>query len=158
MSNSVAIRPELTPDDRLSLTFCLALLFHALIILGIVFAPEDKINPRYESMEIVLVQQSSEPAKEADVLAQANLRGGGDVSEKFTPASPLPFLPPEDQTEVAAPVETQPQESPAETEITEPGPAPAQEVVEHLAVEVEKTSAALEESPVKPEPKPPQRQ
>ena len=143
MSNSVAIRPELTPDDRLSLTFCLALLFHALIILGIVFAPEDKINPRYESMEIVLVQQSSEPAKEADVLAQANLRGGGDVSEKFTPASPLPFLPPEDQTEVAAPVET---------EITEPGPAPAQEVVEHLAVEVEKTSAALEESPVKPEP------
>ena len=152
MSNSVAIRPELTPDDRLSLTFCLALLFHALIILGIVFTPEDKVNPRYESMEIVLVQQSSEPAKEADVLAQANLRGGGDVSEKFTPASPLPFLPPEDQTEVAAPVETQPQESPAETEITEPGPAPAQEVVEHLAVEVEKTSAALEESPVKPEP------
>ena len=143
MSNSVAIRPELTPDDRLSLTFCLALLFHALIILGIVFAPEDKIKPRYESMEIVLVQQSSEPAKEADVLAQANLRGGGDVSEKFTPASPLPFLPPEDQTEVAAPVET---------EITEPGPAPAQEVVEHLAVKVEKTSAALEESPVKPEP------
>ena len=85
MNDSVAIRPELTPGDRLSLTFCLALIFHALIILGIVFAPEDKLNPRYESMEIVLVQQSSEPAPEADVLAQANLRGEGMSRRRLSP-------------------------------------------------------------------------
>ena len=151
MNDSVAIRPELTPGDRLSLTFCLALIFHALIILGIVFAPEDKLNPRYESMEIVLVQQSSEPAEEADVLAQANLSGGGDVSEAVVPASPLPLVPHEDQTEVAAPTVTQPQESLTEPEITDAGSVPVQEIVEPVAVEVEKASAALEESPDKPE-------
>ena len=155
MNDSVAIRPELTPGDRLSLTFCLALIFHALIILGIVFAPEDKLNPRYESMEIVLVQQSSEPAEEADVLAQANLSGGGDVSEAVVPASPLPLVPHEDQTEVAAPTVTQVQETLTEPDITDPGPAPAQEVVEPVAVEVEKTSPALEESPDEPETKRP---
>ena len=147
MNDSVAIRPELTPDDRLSLTFCLALIFHALIILGIVFAPEDKLNPRYEFMEIVLVQQSSEPAPEADVLAQANLRGGGDVPDEVIRASPVPPLPQEDQTEIAAPPVTQAQEPLAEPDITDPEPAPAPEVVEAVAVEVENTSPALEESP-----------
>ena len=155
MNDSVAIRPELTPGDRLSLTFCLALIFHALIILGIVFAPEDKLNPRYESMEIVLVQQSSEPAPEADVLAQANLRGGGDVPEEVIPASPVPPLPYEEQTEVAAPTVTPPQESAAEPDITDPEPAPAQEVVEPVAVEVEKTSPILEENQDEPETKRP---
>ena len=155
MNDSVAIRPELTPGDRLSLTFCLALIFHALIILGIVFAPEDKLNPRYESMEIVLVQQSSEPAPEADVLAQANLRGGGDVPEEAIPASPVPPLPHEEQTEVAAPAVTPLRESLTEPDITDPEPAPVQEVVEPVAVEVEKTSPAQEESPDEPETKRP---
>ncbi len=155
MNDSVAIRPHLTPGDRLSLTFCLALIFHALLILGIVFAPEDKLNPRYESMEIVLVQQSSEPAPEADVLAQANLRGGGDIPDEVIPASPVPPLPHEQQTEVTAPTQTQAQEARTEPDNTDPGPAPAQEIVEPVAVEVEKTPQALEESPDEPETKRP---
>ena len=155
MNDSVAIRPHLTPGDRLSLTFCLALIFHALLILGIVFAPEDKLNPRYESMEIVLVQQSSEPAPEADVLAQANLRGGGDIPDEVIPASPVPPLPHEQQTEVAAPTQAQAQEARTEPDNTDPGPAPAQEIVETVAVEVEKTPQALEESPDEPETKRP---
>ena len=155
MNDSVAIRPQLTPGDRLSLTFCLALIFHALLILGIVFAPEDKLNPRYESMEIVLVQQSSEPAPEADVLAQANLRGGGDIPDEAIPASPVPPLPHDEQTEVAAPTQTQAQEARSETDNTDPGPAPAQEIVEPVAVDMEKSPPVREESPDEPETKRP---
>ena len=80
-----ATRAVLTPDDRLSLTICLALIFHALVILGIVFTPEDKANPRYEFMEIVLVQRSSEPDEDADVLAQSNLRGGRAGAGRVNP-------------------------------------------------------------------------
>ena len=58
--------PVLTTADRLSFTFCLALLFHAVVILGVVFAPQDQIGPRYEFMEIMLVQQSSEPPEDAE--------------------------------------------------------------------------------------------
>ena len=144
-----ATRAVLTPDDRLSLTICLALIFHALVILGIVFTPEDKANPRYEFMEIVLVQRSSEPDEDADVLAQSNLRGGGQVPDESIQAAPLPALPNQDQPEVAAPVETQPDESLVEPE--PPGSAPAQDAVEHVATESLQAAAAVEESPDKPE-------
>ena len=144
-----ATRAVLTPDDRLSLTICLALIFHALVILGIVFTPEDKANPRYEFMEIVLVQRSSEPDENADVLAQANLRGGGQVPDESIRAAPLPALPNQDQPEVAAPAETQPDESLVEPET--PGSAPAQDAVEHVAAESQQVTAAVEESPDKPE-------
>ena len=143
-----ATRAVLTPDDRLSLTICLALIFHALVILGIVFTPEDKANPRYEFMEIVLVQRSSEPDEDADVLAQANLRGGGQVPDESIEAAPLPALPNQDQPEVATPVETQPNESLVEPET--PGSAPVQDAVEHMAAESQQAAVAVEESPDKP--------
>ena len=148
-----ATRPLLKPDDRLSLTFCLALIFHALIILGIVFAPEDKANPRYEYMEIVLVQQTSEAEDDADVLAQANLRGGGEMADESIQAAPLPALPNQDQPEVAAPAE-----APAHEPLTEPempDSATEQDAVEHVAVESQQAPAAAEETPEKPEAQPP---
>ncbi len=142
-------RPKLTPEDRLSLTICLALIIHALIILGIVFVPEDKINPRYESMEVVLVQQTSEPEEDADVLAQASLRGGGDMSEEAVPASPLPPLPNQESPEVATPAETQSHESLTESET--PDATPADDAVKSVTVEVQKAAAAVEESADKPD-------
>lgn len=142
-------RPVLKPDDRLSLTFCLALIFHALIILGIVFAPEDKANPRYEYMEIVLVQQTSEAEDDADVLAQANLRGGGEMADESIQAAPLPALPNQDQPDVAAPSEAPAQEALAEPEM--PDSAPEQDAVEHVAAESQQAPAAAGETPDKPE-------
>ena len=140
---------QLTPDDRLSLTFCLAFIFHALIVLGIVFIPEDKADPRYEFMEIVLVQQSSEPAEDADLLAQANLRGGGDVSETSIPASPLPPLPQQERTEVTPPADTQPPAAAAEPE--SPVSTPAEDADKPVLVDTEKTTGAVEESPQEPD-------
>jgi protein TonB len=112
---------------------------HGILVLGVTFAPEDIPPPRYETMEIILVQQKSEPPEDAKILAQASLQGGGDLAEAETPSTPLPAPFPQEQPEIAAPppVETQaPAESAAETpEIvadTEPEPA---EIVEEIAVE-----------------------
>lgn len=151
MNTAVAIRPELSPDDRLGLTFCLAVIIHAIVILGIVFAPEDKIRPRYESMEIVLVQQSSELEDEAKILAQANLRGGGDVSQEIIPGTPLPPPLPDNQAEVVAVTEMQLPEPLVEPEAPVDTTQPSVEAVEQLAVEAETTEAAPEESPDKTE-------
>lgn len=136
--------PELTPDDRLSLTFCLAMIFHALVILGIVFAPEEKAGPRYEYMDIVLVRQSTETVEDADVLAQANLSGGGDVDAESIPATPLPKA---EKTEPAEPVAPQKIEPVAEPEPPAPASAPVTETVEQLAVEVENPKTAVAETP-----------
>lgn len=140
---------KLTPDDRLSLTFCLALIFHTLVVLGIVFVPEDKANPRYETMEVVLVQRSSEPEEDANVLAQANLSGGGDVAQESIQASPVPPLPAREQPDVAAPAETQEPEPVVEPEI--PATDPGQNTVNQLAAEAQQDTAEFEETPDKPE-------
>jgi protein TonB len=100
----VAAAPVITPADRLALTLCLAALFHAVILLGITFAKEDKLEPKYDTMEIVLVQQESRDAPEdASALAQANLEGGGDTDEQLIPATPLPPPFPAAEAQVAAP-------------------------------------------------------
>jgi len=131
-------RPEITPVDRFSLTLCLAIIAHAIVILGITFTPEDVIQPRYETMEIILVQQESDPVKDAEILAQADLEGGGDSVEKLSPATPLPPPFPDQVPEIAPPPENQ-EQAPATPPvpevvdtITQPEPV---EAIEQIAVE-----------------------
>ncbi len=133
-------RAQISPTDRLGLTLSLAILVHGIIILGISFAAEEQPTPRYNSMEIVLVQQrDKEPPEEAKLLAQASLDGGGDVSEDLTPASPLPPPFPDETPAVSAPppAENQPataeQESPDQTAAT--AQAAPEQALEQLAVE-----------------------
>ncbi len=135
--------PKLTPDDRLSLTFCLAMIFHALVVLGIVFVPEEKANPRYEYMDIVLVRQSSDTVDEANVLAQTNLSGGGDTDAQAVPASPLPLLPIAEQMEPVEPPAPQQVEPAPEPELPQPAPAPVKETVEQLAVTTESPTTTV---------------
>lgn len=96
-------RPIITSTDRLGLTFCLAIISHAIIVLGVTFATEDIRQPRYNTMDIILVQQRSKHTDDAKLLAQANLQGGGDTDEKLTPSTPLPPPFPDNQPEVTAP-------------------------------------------------------
>ena len=147
LPNSGSRQPKLLPEDRLSLTFCLAAIFHALVILGIVFTPEEKAGPRYEYMDIVLVRQSTEAAEDADVLAQANLIGGGDIDAESIPASPLPPMQKAERTELAEPVAPQEIEPVAEPALPERASPPEQETVEQLAVEVEKAASVAEDTP-----------
>jgi periplasmic protein TonB len=96
--------PVITPGDRFGLTLCLAIITHAVVVLGVTFTKEDVLPPRYDAMEIILVQQKSEAPDEAKLLAQANLEGGGDTDDEVTPASPLPTPFPDNIAELATPL------------------------------------------------------
>lgn len=86
--------------DRMGLTLFFALALHAIIILGISFdvlnlLPDDTMP----TMEITLVHSHSKEAPEdADYLAQANQKGGGNMEDHVRPSSPLsnPHPTPED--------------------------------------------------------------
>lgn len=77
--------------DRLGLTIFIALAFHAIAILGISFDYEELLPPEtMQTMEITLVHSHSKDApEEADYLAQANQKGGGNVEKKIRPSSPF---------------------------------------------------------------------
>ncbi|MFT5131737.1 MAG: protein TonB [Gammaproteobacteria bacterium] len=109
-------RPIITPTDRLGLTVCLAIISHAVIVLGVTFANEDSRQPRYNTMDIVLVQQRSKLSDDAKLLAQANLEGGGDTEEEVSPSTPLPPPFPDNQPDVAAPPPANPSRAQADTE------------------------------------------
>lgn len=88
--SATALRPPVDPADRLALTLCLAIIVHVMIALGVSFAPEPRPAPKLEGLEITLVtQHSPRPPDEADALAQANLRGGGDRDAPARPSAPL---------------------------------------------------------------------
>ena len=139
MAATQAIQPVITPFDRLGLTLSLAILLHAAVILGITFIEEDRSRARYDTMEIVLVQQSSKAPEDAQMLAQANLEGGGNVDEAVNPATPMPAPFPDVKPEVTAPppVESQPPlpPEPVTSEIEPADPEPVKkEMAETVAV------------------------
>ena len=123
---TVAARPSVSVFDRFGLTLCLAIILHAIFILGVTFAPEDLMESRYETMEIILVQQSEpKPPTEAEFLAQANLEGGGDSDEQVSPSTPVPApFPAQKAAETAPPPVEQ---TPPEPQVT---PAPEETTVE----------------------------
>jgi len=110
--NEVTPRPEITPLDRLGLTLCLAVIAHAIVILGVSFTAKGKSKPSYNTMEIVLVQQKSEKPEHARLLAQANLKGGGDTAKDVTPSTPLPPPFPDNQANIATPAPASPPQNP----------------------------------------------
>ncbi len=113
--SAIPASPEITPADRLSLTLCLAIVFHAVVILGISFTSKMGAKPHYDTMDVTLVQQKSpKKPKHASVLAQANLAGGGKSADKVNPATPLPPPFPDNKAQVTAPppVKTQPRPKP----------------------------------------------
>ncbi|MGK0297569.1 MAG: protein TonB [Gammaproteobacteria bacterium] len=108
-STSAPKPPVITPVDRFSLTLCLAIITHAVVVLGITFANEDISPPNYDAMEIILVQQKSDAPEDAKLLAQANLEGGGDTSDEVTPSSPLPSPFPDNIAELITPPQSESQ-------------------------------------------------
>src|SRR5690606_31324966 len=126
--------------------------------LGITFEAEDRSPPSYQTMEIILVQQKSEPPKDARVLAQASLEGGGDAAEEVTPATPLPPLFPADTAEVTAPPPSPPAaEPPSRERIAEAVEAPPamRKAEEILAVDAPSAAPKVaEKKPDNAEPAP----
>jgi len=112
---------QVSDFDRFSFTLFMALAVHAMIVLGISFAPE---SPRSsaQTMEITLSQfdDEQEPEK-ADFLAQTNQQGSGTEEQAQEMTSPQP-------AEVSQPEVAQVQPEPAAT--TEPQPAQERQVVQ----------------------------
>ncbi len=150
MAATQAVQPVITPFDRIGLTLSLAICIHAAMILGITFIEEDRPRTRFESMEILLVQQSSPKPEEAELLSQANLEGGGNIDEKISPTTPMPAPFPDPQPQITnPPPAAEPEVIPeAATEIVEvEKPAPIKkEVVETISVveEIEPEEALIE--------------
>jgi protein TonB len=91
MTNTVQQQYNQHQFDRLGLTVFVALAAHAILILGISFDLEDLVPQKtMPTMEITLVHSHSKDAPEdADYLAQANQKGGGNVEERVRPSSPF---------------------------------------------------------------------
>ncbi|MEO5963751.1 MAG: energy transducer TonB [Thermomonas sp.] len=86
--------PRLGESDRLSATLVLAVLVHAMLILGIAFTVEDAA-PVTPTLDVMLTQtRSALTQKQADFLAQADNQGGGEHDKTLRPrdtqAGPIP--------------------------------------------------------------------
>ena len=137
--NAAVLEPTVTPGDRLGMTICVAIIVHTMIVMGISFAPEPLPETSYESLEVILVSQRSEkPPEEADMLAQANLRGGGDGDQQHRPAAPMESPMPAPNPEVAASAPAPSEAAPvaAQSNNAEASGSPNQQKVETSTTEV----------------------
>jgi protein TonB len=75
-------------NDRLAMSFIMALGLHAAVLLGIGFVMDIKVLTHpLETLDVVLVNWKSETAPdEADFLAQATQQGGGSSDEASKPS------------------------------------------------------------------------
>jgi protein TonB len=75
-------------NDRIAVSFVMALALHVFILLGVGFAIDFKpLTHPLETLDVVLVNWRSESKpEEADFLAQASQQGGGESSETSRPS------------------------------------------------------------------------
>lgn len=136
--HAIVSPPIITPSDRLGLTVFVAIVVHAIVILGVTFAPHDRHFDRSRTLDVILVQSRTDQAPEvADFLAQANQDGGGESPDNVRPATPqpppfigprpeivagAPPIPPSPPREAVRPISPQPKSARSET--VPPMPAP----------------------------------
>jgi len=138
-----------------------------MVVMGVSFTPEPIPESRFESLEVILVTQRSEkPPEEADMLAQANLKGGGDAEVTDRPSAPIEAPVPAPTPEVAAaaapPVEPEVEQQPdplasaaAAAEAQKAEAHEQAETPERLVEETPEADLATPEPQAKPEPEAP---
>lgn len=116
---------RIAAKDRLSLTLFGAGMLHAMLVFGISFDFEEHPHTALPSLDVILVQtRSSEAPEQADYLAQASQKGGGDSDARLRPSEtftsqvpkPDPGIAPRELLPSAPP--TQVREQPAESLLT----------------------------------------
>ncbi|MCK0105721.1 energy transducer TonB [Marinobacter sp. S0848L] len=133
---------QVSDFDRFSFTLFMAVALHAIVVLGITFAPELP-NSVAQTMEITLSQFDDEQAPEqADFLAQTNQQGSGTENEALEMTSPQP-------TDVSQPEVAEVQPEPQTT--TEPQPSQNRIVVQ---AESARRQVSQQNDQVDPEPLP----
>ena len=92
-SDFVLERLGLEPKMQVALVASLAVHAFVVIGLGIRFLPIPNWDAPHNVLEVVLVNAKTQAKPEkADVLAQANLAGGGNTDQKVRASSPFPNL------------------------------------------------------------------
>ncbi len=82
--------PQVTPGDRLGLTLCVAIILHAMLVLGVSFVPEPPTRLQAPGLEITLVTpRETPPPDDPDMLAQTSTEGGGTLEATARPATPV---------------------------------------------------------------------
>src|SRR5690554_318340 len=72
----------ITSSDRFMFTLFLAIVLHAVAVLGVSFKPEDRNNNLSKTLEVTLASYKSDDAPDkADFLAQENQQGSGVLEE-----------------------------------------------------------------------------
>lgn len=95
-------RPAVGATDRFGATLVFSLIAHAILALGIGFAPEPEAPPALPSLDVILVQTRSEKSPDkADFLAQANQQGGGESERAVRPTQTVSSAVPKPEIGVA---------------------------------------------------------
>jgi len=104
MSQFTKNRVKITASDRLGFTLFIALMLHALVVLGISFKHSESAKDQsLPSLEVILAQtKSTTTPDQYDFLAQHDQQGGGQGKEKARPGAPLSANTPIDQNGFAA--------------------------------------------------------
>jgi len=99
MAQAEPIRPRISASDRLGFTLFLALILHAIIVLGVGFTQSDSNdNEPLPSLDVIIANsQSFETVESPDYLAQVDQAGGGNADEKARPSAPVSAPTPIDQ-------------------------------------------------------------
>ena len=154
----LSLEPAITPADRLGLTLFVAVVAHLVLILGVVFVPSDPPENLFSTLDIVLVQHSSETAPEdADFLAQANQDGGGEAEDTSTASNPLPapFVAPDAVVAAASPpVETVQPEPVEQTQAAQPAHTPPRPEAKPLLAIADPSAATTASIPAEAVPTP----
>jgi len=128
-------------QDRFMLFLVCAVAVHALVFFGINFGVSLNPVPRLaDTLDVVLVQwRSEEEPEEADYLAQASQRGGGETTERTRPSEP-----------VSGQIPT-PQQGQDIQETLQEVPAPEVDLREIVAVEADSAAARSQNAVEQPE-------
>jgi len=136
---------QVSDFDRLSFTLFMALAVHAMVVLGITFAPEQPRSSA-QTMEITLSQFDDKEAPEkADFLAQTSQQGSGTEEEVQEMTTPQP-------AEISQPEVAQVQPEPPST--TRPQPKQERPVVQTESPSSQKVQQPQEQTAPEEEPLP----
>ncbi|MCB1857743.1 MAG: energy transducer TonB [Gammaproteobacteria bacterium] len=133
---------RISPFDRLGLALFVAVVAHAMLILGIGFtySPPEKETTTEHPLEIMVVRNPTRPEapKDADFLSQVNQQGGGNEQERVKPTTritpPAPTRAPLDAPDLKPPSSESP-------------PSPDREVLAVRAKTIPKAVVTQERKP-----------
>jgi protein TonB len=86
-----AKKPGINASDRLGFTLFLALIIHAIVVLGVGFTQSKKSSSDVlPGLEVIIANSRSlDTVENADYLAQVDQAGGGKTDEKARPSAPV---------------------------------------------------------------------